>query len=171
MELSHSVRFFELLDWQKKWTRFEKSGFRVAQGEINAVRFGVAQNRKRLFLVGINKRLHPKANFQFPTGSDDIRTVRQVISNMPDPVFRRSGLVGKDIEYHPNHWTSPPRSNKFEFQDFGVMVIRSNPCKVPTTETRRWTGRTSTDATLTGTTAGALLSPSESALAASGFFP
>lgn len=101
-------------------TRFEKSGFRVAQGEINAVRFGVAQNRKRLFLVGINKRLHPKANFQFPTGSDDIRTVRQVISNMPDPVFRRSGLVGKDIEYHPNHWTSPPRSNKFEFQDFGV---------------------------------------------------
>lgn len=99
--------------------RFEQAGFRVAQGEVNAVRFGVAQNRRRLFLVGINKRLHSEADFQFPSGTDDVRTVRQVISNLPDPVYRRPGLVADDIDYHPNHWTSPPCSTKFETQDFG----------------------------------------------------
>ncbi len=99
--------------------RFETAGFRVAQGEINAVRFGVAQNRRRLFLVGINTKLHSQVDFRFPSGTDDVRTVRQVISNLPDPVFRRTGLVADDIDYHPNHWTSSLCSSKFESQNFG----------------------------------------------------
>ena len=99
--------------------RFEKVGFRVAQGEINAVRFGVAQNRRRLFLVGINQKLHPKVEFHWPSGTDDVRTVRQVIFNLPDPVFRRRGLAADGTNYHPNHWTSLPCSSKFESQNFG----------------------------------------------------
>ena len=91
----------------------------MAQGEINAVRFGVAQNRRRLFLVGINQSLHPGVEFPWPAGTDEVKTVREVIADLPDPVFRRHGLVADEIDYHPNHWTSPPCSSKFATQEFG----------------------------------------------------
>ncbi len=99
--------------------RFEQAGFRVAQSEVNAVRFGVAQNRRRLFLVGINQSLHPDIDFQWPTGTDEVRTVRSVISGLPKPAYRTTGMQPQEIDYHRNHWTSPPCSSKFESQDFG----------------------------------------------------
>jgi DNA (cytosine-5)-methyltransferase 1 len=99
--------------------RFEKAGFRVSQAELNAVRFGVAQVRRRLFLIGVNHSRHSQLSFKWPTGNDKIRTVQNVIAGLPSPTFRHVGMLPRDIAYHPNHWTSPPCSAKFKSQQFG----------------------------------------------------
>lgn len=99
--------------------RFEKVGFRVSQAELNAVRFGVAQVRRRLFIIGVNHSRHSQLSFKWPTGNDEIRTVRNAIAGLPSPTFRQSGMLPRDVAYHPNHWTSPPCSVKFESKQFG----------------------------------------------------
>ena len=109
----HRTRLAEII------ARFEQAGFRVMQGEVNAVRFGVPQNRRRLFLVGFNQSFHPNVEFVWPSGTDEVRTVRSAISGLPQPAYRMAGLRPEEIEHHPNHWTSPPCSAKFKSQDFG----------------------------------------------------
>ncbi|MFN7734128.1 MAG: DNA cytosine methyltransferase [Pirellula sp.] len=99
--------------------RLQKAGFQVAQAEINALRFGVAQNRRRLFLVGINRSIHGDVEFGWPLGTNNVRTVRSVIHGMPDPAYRANGMIPDQIDYHPNHWTSRPCSLKFLSQNFG----------------------------------------------------
>ena len=90
-----------------------KAGFRVFQQELNANSFGVAQNRRRLFIVGLNKSLFPMTPFEFPQGQDVRKSVRDAIAGLPSPTFFARGLTKSGISYHPNHWTSPPRSSKF----------------------------------------------------------
>lgn len=93
---------------------FEAAGFRVFHESLDAQHFGLAQVRPRIFVVGINFRKHPDVVFEFPIGSTDgIRTVRDAIGSLPDPVFFSPGLRPEDIPYHPNHWTMVPRSSKF----------------------------------------------------------
>lgn len=99
--------------------RFDDAGFQVSQAELNAVRFGVAQIRRRLFLVGINKSRHPQFTFDWPSGNGIVRTVRDAIGGLPRPSFRTAGMSPNDVTLHPNHWTSPPCSAKFESQQFG----------------------------------------------------
>ena len=99
--------------------RLERAGFRVSQAEINAVRFGVAQNRRRLFLVGINRSIHADSEYLWPVGTSEIRTVRSVIHGLPEPAYRVHGMTPAEINYHPNHWTSAPCSSRFRTQDFG----------------------------------------------------
>ena len=60
---------------------FEAAGFNVFEGELDAQDFGVAQVRKRLFVVGFNKAKYKKVKFEFPNG---------------DPATRKNGAR--------NHW-------------------------------------------------------------------
>lgn len=93
---------------------FIDAGFNLFIGELNAKYFGVAQSRKRLFVVGINKELYPNIEFKFPKGNKGcIHTVRDVISGLPEPIFFRRSLSTGDIPFHQNHWTMNPKSSKF----------------------------------------------------------
>lgn len=80
---------------------------------LNAADFGVPQNRERLFIVGINKKLQQAEKFQFPVGNGLKPTVRQTIKNLPPPTFFKRGIRGEDIPHHPNHWTMNPKSRRF----------------------------------------------------------
>jgi DNA (cytosine-5)-methyltransferase 1 len=100
----HLVRFV---------TEFENAGFRVFEASLNAGRFGVPQNRKRIFLVGINENIYPNIVFNFPGGNDEEVTVRKTIKGLPKPAFFNRGVKRQDIPRHPNHWTMNPKSPKF----------------------------------------------------------
>lgn len=102
----HMSRFERIL------RRFEQAGFNVFQDRLNANAFGVAQNRRRLFVVGLNKNLLRHVQFTFPTGRSIRKTVRDVIYQLPDPAFNSRDLHHSDIPHHANHWTSTPRSKK-----------------------------------------------------------
>ena len=95
-------------------SRLADAGFNVFKGDLDARNFGVPQRRRRLFLVGLNKRLYPKQNFVFPEGSSgDERTVAHAIHGLPAPAFFARDLKTDAIPHHPNHWTMRPKSRKF----------------------------------------------------------
>jgi DNA (cytosine-5)-methyltransferase 1 len=91
-----------------------KAGFNVFTGQLDASAFGVPQRRHRLLLVGINRRRFPWVQYEFPCGgAQRPLTVRDVIANLPEPVFFERGLKAEAIPFHPNHWAMNPRSPKF----------------------------------------------------------
>jgi len=45
---------------------FSRAGFKLFEGELDAVHFGVAQHRCRVFIVGFNKVKYPNIKFAFP---------------------------------------------------------------------------------------------------------
>jgi DNA (cytosine-5)-methyltransferase 1 len=94
-------------------TAFEDAGFSVFEGSLNASAFGVPQNRKRVFLVGINNEVYPNVVFEFPIGSEDRVTVSKAIRGLPEPAFFSRNIQLQDIPHHPNHWTMNPKSPKF----------------------------------------------------------
>jgi DNA (cytosine-5)-methyltransferase 1 len=95
-------------------TLFRKAGFKLFAGTLNAFDFGVAQQRPRIFIVGINAQKYPDVEFSFPVGKSKAeRTVRSTIERLPEPTFFKRDLEPDDIKYHPNHWTMQPRSEKF----------------------------------------------------------
>jgi DNA (cytosine-5)-methyltransferase 1 len=93
--------------------RLRRAGFEVFQSQLNAADFGVAQRRRRLFIVGLNSQLYSKAMFKFPAGAGTHRCVHDAIYGLPLPQYYRRGITPGEIGYHPNHWTMMPKSAKF----------------------------------------------------------
>lgn len=92
----------------------EDAGFEIYEQILDASWFGVPQNRRRIFIVGINKEIYPDVSFKFPVGELLERVnVRQAIGDLPEPTFFTRGLLPDDIPRHPNHWTMNPKSKKF----------------------------------------------------------
>lgn len=91
---------------------FSAAGFRIFPHTLNASSFGVAQNRPRLFIVGLNERIFPDVEFHFPKGGMRRCCVRDAIEGLPEPAYFSRGMTAKDIPFHPNHWTMMPKSPK-----------------------------------------------------------
>jgi DNA (cytosine-5)-methyltransferase 1 len=95
---------------------FKEVGFRLWPVVLDAQHFGVPQRRKRLFVVGLNRRRFKQGDLKVP-GQDThsaVSTVRQAIEHLPEPMHFRRELSPDLIPYHPNHWTMVPRSPKFK---------------------------------------------------------
>lgn len=92
--------------------RLESEGFTVFVEETNAVDFGVAQNRKRLILVALNKdRL--RHSWKGLPRADHLVCVRDVIEGFAEPVQFAEYRRGRRSSEHPNHWCMTPKSAKF----------------------------------------------------------
>lgn len=90
------------------------TNFNIFEQELNSCNYQVAQNRKRLFIVGICKSYNLE-EFHFPLPSDlKKKVVADVISDLPDPIYFSHSLSAGSIPFHQNHWTSRPRSKRFE---------------------------------------------------------
>jgi len=93
---------------------FESAGFTIFEGELDAQDFGVAQVRKRVFVVGFNKNKYRAVRFEFPKGDPASRkTVREIIGSLPSPAIFERGMTKEEIPFHQNHWCMKPRSEKF----------------------------------------------------------
>lgn len=99
--------------------QFEAAGFEVEEHILEAWRFGVPQLRPRVFIVGLNKERFGGRKFVFPTPTYSApRAVKEAIAHLrAEPV----GFFSKElrehpelIPVHPNHWTTNPKSAKFE---------------------------------------------------------
>lgn len=102
----------ELFGYFKKL--FERAGFTIFEGELDAQDFGVAQVRKRVFVVGFNQKKYKDVRFEFPTGDPANRkTVREIIGSLPSPTIFERGMTKEEIPFHQNHWCMKPRSEKF----------------------------------------------------------
>jgi len=93
---------------------FASAGFSIFEGQLDAHDFGVAQVRKRVFVVGFNKKKYAGLSFEFPQGNTDkMKTVRDVIWGLPEPTRFERGMKPESVAFHPNHWCLKPKSNKF----------------------------------------------------------
>lgn len=88
-----------------------KLDFKVAEQELCALNFGVPQTRRRIIIAAIRGDETP-AEFK-PRRRKGLRTVREAISHLEEPIYFDRKLVPSDIPIHPNHWTMQPKSPKF----------------------------------------------------------
>lgn len=100
-------------DFKEILRLFDNAGFYTSWKILDAHDFGVPQFRKRVFIVGWNKKLYPKDCYQFPVGVPSNLTVRTTIAGLDEPVFFKRGLNPEEFSVHPNHWTMVPKSKKF----------------------------------------------------------
>lgn len=90
-------------------------GLDITEQELCSVDFGVPQNRRRIILSGVRRgqgfgAINPRKQ----TG---LRTVREAIGILNEPVYFRPGLDPLTFPEHPNHWTMQPKSLRFADPD------------------------------------------------------
>jgi DNA (cytosine-5)-methyltransferase 1 len=92
---------------------FHDAGFELNEWLLDAKDYGVPQERFRVFVVGINRELYPKAVLTPPPREEKTPTVRDTIFGLPEPLQNGKGADPSVDSIHPNHWCLVPRSKKF----------------------------------------------------------
>ena len=101
-------------------TRFRLAGYRVNWAVLNARDFGLAQDRKRLFIVGIRSRENVSYEFPAPThGTDDqpLRTLRDVIWNL------RKNVPEGSFDDEPFHWYYLSRNRRRTWSQQSPCIV------------------------------------------------
>jgi len=62
---------------------FDRAGYNVVAYRLNALDFGVAQERKRLIIVGFRKDLY--VEYRIPQGRSRRKTIKDALKGMPEP--------------------------------------------------------------------------------------
>lgn len=62
---------------------FERVGYNIVAYRLNALNFGVAQERKRLIIIGFRKDLY--VEYKVPRGRSHIEKIKDVLGGMPEP--------------------------------------------------------------------------------------
>ncbi|ELY5945997.1 DNA cytosine methyltransferase [Cronobacter sakazakii] len=112
--------------YNKITSQLSKIGYDVHENELNAINFGVAQERKRVIIIAIKKGMADKnSNITLPLSIERPKTVKDVIAGLPEPVFFQRKMLESEIKYHPNHWTMYPKSIKFKNPELFLNKTRS----------------------------------------------
>ncbi|MDK6216057.1 DNA (cytosine-5-)-methyltransferase [Escherichia coli] len=105
---------------------FEEAGYRVKSKILNASHFGVAQDRKRIFIVGIHERFG--IDFSFPVathgeGLKRVTTIRDAIGSLPE------WPVGEfyDADFH---WYYLSRNRRQDWDQISKTIV-ANPRHMP----------------------------------------
>lgn len=126
---------------------FEDAGFVLYEAFLNAIDFGVPQDRRRVFIVGINREIDNEDTpfvFPGPTVSKPI-VLKEAFGRAfgdkpwPEPTFFKRGLRPADIEFHPNNWTMNPVSPKFRNGNLHEGQIKGRPFRVLSWDSPSWT--------------------------------
>lgn len=118
----HNVAFFVMENVPELATGFFRTryetkmktiedDFHIHRHVLDAADFGVPQHRRRLFTIGISKKLGPRMDLIFQNQSK--RSVYDAIGNLPDPIWFENYKKGEKPTGHPNHICMTPRSKKF----------------------------------------------------------
>jgi DNA (cytosine-5)-methyltransferase 1 len=125
---------------------FEDAGFYLFETMLNARDYGVAQDRPRVFIVGLNKRTFGRhIRFEFPPPLPQRLSVHDAFQRgfgnqpWPEPAFFTRALSSDDIPFHPNHWTMTPKSAKFSNGSLREGEIRGRSFRVLAWNKPSWT--------------------------------
>lgn len=82
---------------------FRESGYRLSFHAVNVSDYGIAQDRKRVFFVGIRSDI--ELDFAFPQALDEARTLRDVIYDLRDSAQPRAAGLNAEAPRCtvPNH--------------------------------------------------------------------
>lgn len=117
--------FSHLLDDQFKV--FQEAGYKVKAKVLNAVDYGVAQERKRIFIVGIRNDFDLEYEFPLPTHGDGLdqprKTIQQAIGDLP---------AWPEGEYYARefHWYYMSRNRRQGWEDASKTIV-ANPRHMP----------------------------------------
>lgn len=128
----HKARFEAFIQTVKS------AGFRVQAKVIDAARFGLAQYRRRIIVVGLLERAGD-GKFDIPEGDKQPLTVRDVIGHLPEPWYYKPGLDPTRNPVHPNHWTQRPKSRKFSTGTLAPGTMHGRSFRVLRWDAPSWT--------------------------------
>lgn len=116
--------FAHLLEDQLKL--FKRAGYRVKANVLNAVDYGVAQERKRIFIVGIRSDFGIDYEFPLPTHGDDllpIVTIKDAIGDLP--LWPQGEFYDRDF-----HWYYMSRNRRQDWNQPSKTIV-ANPRHMP----------------------------------------
>ncbi len=105
---------------------FTEAGYRVKAKVLNASHYGVPQDRKRIFIVGIHERFNVDYDFPQPTHGEGLSpffTIKEAIGHLPD------WPVG---EFHDGdfHWYYLSRNRRQNWDQLSKTIV-ANPRHMP----------------------------------------
>lgn len=105
---------------QDQFKIFKEAGYNVKHQVLQASDYGVAQARRRIFIVGIRKDIDYEYNFPAPThgnGLDNSYTsIRDAIGNMPE------WPLGEFYDL-PFHWYYMSRNRRQNWEDVSKTIV------------------------------------------------
>lgn len=117
--------FSHLLDDQFKV--FTEAGYAVKAQVLDAVDYGVAQERKRIFIVGIRNDFDVEYQFPMPTHGDGLelptKTIQQAIGDLP--VWPEGEFYAREF-----HWYYMSRNRRQGWDDASKTIV-ANPRHMP----------------------------------------
>ncbi|PTA86886.1 DNA (cytosine-5-)-methyltransferase [Kluyvera sp. Nf5] len=105
---------------------FEEAGYKVKSQILNASNYGVAQDRKRIFIVGIRSDFGTDYEFPLATHGDNLKpytTIRDAIGHLPE------WPVGEfyDSDFH---WYYLSRNRRQDWEQISKTIV-ANPRHMP----------------------------------------
>lgn len=105
---------------------FEEAGYRVKSQILNASHYGVAQDRKRIFIVGVHEKFGIDYTFPSATHGDGLKpltTIRDAIGTLPE------WPVGEFYEAD-FHWYYLSRNRRQDWEQISKTIV-ANPRHMP----------------------------------------
>ena len=106
---------------------FENEGYRVKVEVLNASDFGVAQDRKRIFIIGMRQEIDVEYGFPCPTHGDGQeepkKTIRQAIGHLPE--WPQGEFY--DLGFH---WYYLSRNRRKDWEEQSKTIV-ANPRHMP----------------------------------------
>ena len=90
-----------------------KAGYSVREKVVNAGKFGIPQNRKRIIVIGTNRERYPGVELDPPEGDKQPLPASIALDGLPEPAFFQRNLDPAEVPHHPNHVSMVPKSKKF----------------------------------------------------------
>lgn len=112
---------------QDQFKVFTEAGYRVKAEVLNAANYGVAQERRRIFIVGIRDNFN--AEYQFPASThgeghaQPPSTIRQAISDLPS--WPEGEFYAREF-----HWYYLSRNRRQGWDDASKTIV-ANPRHMP----------------------------------------
>ena len=117
--------FRHLLEDQLKV--FTEAGYKVKAGVLNAADYGVAQERRRIFIVGLRNDLEVEYQFPLPTHGLDLMqpyvSLREVIGDLPE--WPKGEFYDLDF-----HWYYLSRDRRRGWEQTSKTIV-ANPRHMP----------------------------------------